>query len=271
MRTAGCRHEREGTGYAAVDLTADEVVIGQASEVPLSETQGLQIPVAQAQIGSELERRTNTRRRNPSRTARPPVDIDFDEWGYFVTPAPNCGLVKQSEVRRIKAGPGPPLRLHTDDHRTLWIRQSVHCPGGNWGLYLEAETCLPRGYLIAIYEGDSCDSLNIPYKEALLRWESSDYVLSHPASRYVVNGALECGAARANDSFGDANAFLYFNPRLRRFELRLAAWILAGFYEILVNYTAPHRKSSFWTEENIAKLPEVTQQRARAFYRDKQE
>ena len=83
-----------------------------------------------------------------------------------------------------------------------------------------------------------------------------------------MNGALECGAARANDSFGDANAFLYFNPRLRRFELRLAAWIAAGFYEILVNYTERHQRSSFWTEEAILKLPLETQQRARAFYRD---
>ena len=78
-------------------------------------------------------------------------------------------------------------------------------------------------------------------------------------------------AYNMQNSFGDANAFLYFNPRQRRFELRLATWVLAGFYEILVNYTAPHRKSSFWTEENIAKLPAETRRRARAFYRDMHE
>ena len=67
----------------------------------------------------------------------------------------------------------------------------------------------------------------------------------------MVNGALTSGAARANDSFGDANTFLYIYSKKRRVELRLAVDIPAGFYEALVNYTPPHQASSFWTEDRI--------------------
>ena len=130
------------------------------------------------------------------------------------------------------------------------------------------ESGLRRGHLIAVYDGDSCDSLGILYADALEQWEDSEYVLSHPKAKYAVNGAPTYSAARANDSFGDANAFLYFNERLRRFELRLTVDLPAGFYEILVNYTEPHRRSSFWTAEAIARLPKETQQRARRFYSD---
>ena len=82
-----------------------------------------------------------------------------------------------------------------------------------------------------------------------------------------MNGALSCGAARANDSFGDANTFLYFNHHKRRVELRLAVDVPDGFYEALVNYTAPHQESEYWTEDRISLLPAETQKKARAFYR----
>ena len=100
----------------------------------------------------------------------------------------------------------------------------------------------------------------------MARWKGGDYVLSNSAYRYVVNGDLSSGAARANDSFGDANVFLYFNYHKRRVELRLAADVEEGMYEALVNYTAPHQESVYWTEDRIALLPVATQQKARRFY-----
>ena len=103
------------------------------------------------------------------------------------------------------------------------------------------------------------------------KWAGSDYVISGSAHRYVVNGALTSGAARANDSFGDANTFLYFNPNKRRVELRLAVDVSAGFYEALVNYTPPHQASTFWTEDRLLLLPEETRRRARVFYRDRED
>ena len=210
---------------------------------------------------------TSVKRRNPHRSARPPADIDFADGEYFITPAMACGLITPLATSRIKASQGPMISLHPDDYRHLWVRPSELCLGANLGLFLEATgSGLRRGHLIAVYEGDSIDSLDISYQEALNLWNESDYVLSHPKYRYVVNGAPTCSAARANDSFGDANAFLYFNKRLRRFELRLTVDLEAGFYEILVNYTTPHQKSSFWTKEAIARLPADTQLRAREFY-----
>ena len=44
-----------------------------------------------------------------------------------------------------------------------------------------------------------------------MRWAASDYVFSELAHRYVVNGDLKCGAARANESFGDTNAKFVYN------------------------------------------------------------
>ena len=94
-------------------------------------------------------------------------------------------------------------------------------------------------------------------------------MFSESAHSYVVNGDLTCGAARANDSFGDTNAkFFYNRTLLRRVELRLMVRVPKGFYEVLVNYTTPHMKSLYWTEEKIASLPWATQERARKFYSD---
>ena len=208
------------------------------------------------------------RRRNPPRASRPPEDIDLGEWGFFLTPNPSCGRIASSAVDGIKQSEGPVLRRHVDDHPLLWCRESVCCPGANKGLYFEIKGGgRKRGHLVAVYDGDSCDSLNIPYRKAMERWSGGDYVLSNSAYRYVVNGNLSCGAARANDSFGDANTFLYFNPHKRRVELRLAVDLPDGFYEALVNYTAPHQESAYWTEDRIALLPAETQKIARKFYR----
>ena len=113
-----------------------------------------------------------------------------------------------------------------------------------------------------MYEGESNDSLEITSKAAMDNWKGSDYVLSNSDYRYVVNGDLRSGAARANESFGDAN------KNKRRVELRLAVDLSAGFYEALVNYTPPHQASSFWTQDRILLLPEETRKYARAFYRD---
>ena len=169
---------------------------------------------------------------------------------------------------KVKQSSGPELIFHPDDHPLLWCRESVCCPGANRGLFFEIKGGgRKRGHLIAVYEGDSCDSLGIPYREAMKRWSGGEYVLSNSAYRYVVNGALSSGAARANDSFGDANTFLYFNSHKRRVELRLAVDVPDGFYEALVNYTAPHQESEYWTEDRMAALPAATQQKARAFYR----
>ena len=232
----------------------------RVKEIPLGE----QCEEAQ---DADLPMESPVRRRNPARRARPPTDIDLSDWGFFVTPGVECGQIKASEVNRIKMSQGPNHLPHSDDYLYLWVRPSELCSGGNLGLFLEVmESGLRRGHLIAVYDGESCDSLGILYLDALKLWEDSEYVLSQPKAQYAVNGASTCSAARANDSFGDANAFLYFNERLRRFELRLAIDLPAGFYEILVNYTEPHRRSSFWTAEAIARLPKETQQRARSFY-----
>ena len=206
------------------------------------------------------------KRRNPTRVSRPPVDIDLCEWGYFLTPDPMCGRIASERARQIKQGEGPALRAHPEDHKGLWCRESAFCPGANNGLFCELQTGRKRGHLIAVYEGESNDSLNITYQTAMERWKGSEYVLSNSDYRYVVNGDLSSGAARANESFGDANTFLYFNNNKRRVELRLAADLPAGFYEALVNYTPPHQASSFWTEDRILLLPEETRKRARAFY-----
>ena len=83
------------------------------------------------------------------------------------------------------------------------------CPGANLGLFFEVKgPGLKRGHLLAVYEGDSCDSLGISYKQAVVKWKDSEYVLSHSHHRFVVNGALTSGAARGNDSFGDANTLM---------------------------------------------------------------
>ena len=58
-----------------------------------------------------------------------------------------------------------------------------------------------------------------------------------------------------------------FNHYKRRVELRLAVDVPEGFYEALVNYTAPHQESAYWTEERIALLPVATQRKARNFYK----
>ena len=140
-----------------------------------------------------------------------------------------------------------------------------------YGLFFETGG-MKRGHLLAVYEGGSCDSLGNSYQTAMKRWQGSEYVLSNSAHRFVVNGALTCGAVKANESFGDANCFLYFNRSKRRVELRLAADIPGGFYEaFLVNYTPPHQASSFWTEDRILLLPEETRRRARKFYCDSED
>ena len=121
-------------------------------------------------------------------------------------------------------------------------------------------------YAILYCDGDSTDSLGVTYQEALRRWSDSDYVFSDSAHRYVVNGALTCAAARANESFGDTNAKIMFNSKLRRAEIRLGAPVREGMYEGLINYTAPHMPSPYWTKDKLALLPELTQQKANKFY-----
>ena len=206
-------------------------------------------------------------RRNPTRSARPPKGLDLDTWDFADSDFTACGLISPDRVSEILAGEGAELISHPDDHVQMWIRRSVCCPEGGYGLFFAApKGGLRAGYLLAIYTGDSTDSLKIGYREALTRWSTSDYVFSDPAYRYVVNGNLTCAAARANESFGDTNVKLWFNGTLRRAELRLSAPVREGFYEGLTNYTAPHQPSPYWTEEKLVSLPLSTQQRARKFY-----
>ena len=62
--------------------------------------------------------------------------------------------------------------------------------------------------------------------------------------------SLSSGDARAEESFGAVNAFIYFNSTLRRVELLLAAnTSISGYYESLVNYTEPHKPSPYWTKK----------------------
>ena len=65
--------------------------------------------------------------------------------------------------------------------------------------------------ILAIYKGDSTDSLLTSYREALRRWRHSGNIFSESAASYVVNRDLKCGAARASESFGDANAKFFYN------------------------------------------------------------
>ena len=70
-------------------------------------------------------------------------------------------------------------------------------------------------------------------------------MLSNFTYQDVVNGALSGIAARAccYESFGNVNTFLYFNFQKRTTgELWLAVDVPGGFYEALVNYTAPHQE-----------------------------
>ena len=122
---------------------------------------------------------------------------------------------------------------------------------------------LRAGHLLEVYTGESTDSLEISYREALARWAYSDYVFSDSDHFFVVNGALTCPATRANESFGETNAKLVFNSKWRRAELRLGAPVRKGLYEGLINYTAPHLISPYWTEDKLVSLPPSTQKQAR--------
>ena len=206
-------------------------------------------------------------RRNPVRTARPPQGLDLDNWEFADTSISSCGFIPPDKVAAILASEGVEIRRHPDDHGQLWIRKSFFCPNGGFSLFFEAPPGgLRAGYLLAVYDGDSTESLGITYQEALRRWSDSDYVFSDSAHRYVVNGALTCAAARANESFGDTNAKIMFNSKLRRAEIRLGAPVREGMYEGLINYTAPHMPSPYWTKDKLALLPELTQQKANKFY-----
>ena len=206
-------------------------------------------------------------RRNPPRVARPPKGLDLDTWDFANTPGTACGLIPPDRALAVLAGEGAAIIRHPDDHSQLWIRRSEFCPNGGFGMFFAApKGGLRAGYLLAVYIGESTDSLEISYREALARWTSSDYVFSDSDHRYVVNGALTCAAARANESFGETNAKLVFNSKERRAELRLGAPVQEGLYEGLVNYTAPHMPSPYWTEDKLDCLPLSTQKKARAFY-----
>ena len=98
------------------------------------------------------------------------------------------------------------------------------------------------------------------------RWAASDYVFSDSEHRYVVNGDLKCEAARENESFGDTNTKFVYKRASRGVELRLVARVPEGFYEALVNYTSPHMKSPYWTEDKIICFPMPTQRKARQWY-----
>ena len=120
--------------------------------------------------------------------------------------------------------------------------------GKGMGCFVNFSHKTKKGILLGICEGPCNDELSITYEEALRGWVNSDYVLVEARHGYVVNGGLHSGPARASESFGQANAFLYFNERLRRFELRLAGNVKPGLYEILINYTKPNCPSAYyWT------------------------
>ena len=120
--------------------------------------------------------------------------------------------------------------------------------------------------LLGIYAGITHEVLGISYEEALRRWSTSDYVLVEPRYGYAINGGLYSGLAQANDSFGQANAFLHFNRKLRRFELRVAGDVTPGQYEILINCTKPHCLSAYWTTRRVYLLPAATRVKCPSFY-----
>lgn len=193
--------------------------------------------------------------------------MDLDNWEFADASLTTCGRIAPERIDDILAGEGVEMIRHPEDHNLLWIRPSVFCPNGGFGMFFAAPPGgLRAGHLLAVYIGDSTDTLGITYREALRRWSHSDYVFSESTARYVVNGALTCAAARANESFGETNAKLVYNSKLRRAEVRLGAPVQEGLYEGLINYTAPHEPSPYWTEEKLADLPESTQRKARVFY-----
>ena len=59
--------------------------------------------------------------------------------------------------------------LRTKDYEKLWSRESKCCPGAKYSLFFEVEKGMKRGHLLAVYEGDSCGSLEITYQEAMKR------------------------------------------------------------------------------------------------------
>ena len=113
----------------------------------------------------------------------------------------------------------------------------------------------------------SLSDLNLTYSDAVKQWAHSDYVFADAQHNYVVNGHLSSGAARANESFGVINAFIYFNTERCRAELLVAANIyISGYYEGLVNYTEPHKPSPYWTTRRVSLLPASTRAKCMNFY-----
>ena len=163
------------------------------------------------------------------------------------------------------------LRHHHLDYKPSWVQPSHFCPGGGQGLFFEVKPgrTLPAGTLIGIYSGRDNTMLRISVKEARARFQSSNYVMTYEPGRYIVdgqNGNVISGPAWCNDNFEMFNCLFSWNPVFKRIELHTKAPLGEGYYEALVNYSDPGKKSGFWTDEKILLLPPESRARCIAYY-----
>jgi hypothetical protein len=165
------------------------------------------------------------------------------------------------------------LHQHRSDYKPAWVQPSHFCPAGGQGLFFEVRPgrTLPAGTLIGIYSGRDNKTLKLSYKEARTRFQSSNYVMTYDPCQYVVdgqNGQRISGPAWCNDNFDMFNCLFSWNPNLKRIELHTKAPLGEGYYEALVNYSDPGKKSSFWTDEKILLLPPESRARCIAYSRE---
>ena len=204
-------------------------------------------------------------RRNPSRIARPACR-DVSDYPLLSMSEMLPGRIPDDIAKELIAQGGPDLIRHPQDHRHMWIRPSHHCPGGGYGIIFRLDTNVPRGYLVGIYCGPTNELMNLTYDEAVKAWDASDYLMGYPQHNYVVDGDLTSGPTRANEGFQITNCFFVYNPIYRWVELRLKGCGQPGYYEGLVNYTEPHRPSSYWTTHRVSLLPPAARANCRSFY-----
>ena len=154
-----------------------------------------------------------------------------------------------------------------------WVAPSHFCSGGGLVLFFRVPEGrrLPAGTLIGVYTGRSNFDPKVPYATAMEAYADSDYVLAHPASRFVVDAMTPLtgvcsGPGRANDNFDMVNCYLNYNPARKRMELLTRAPLGPGVYEALVNYDHPDSPPCYWSATRRARLPPDSLARCLRYY-----
>jgi hypothetical protein len=244
--------------WDGLDLSASEPEGGYSS--PLSSSSLTPQP---------LEDLRDRRRRLPPRGVR--VTMGHSDGLQLLADCITDGLLPHGTSEPLPAA--VVHRRHMDDYKLSWVAPSHFCSGGGLGLFFHVpkDRRLPAGTLIGVYSGRSNFEHKVPYATAIAAYSDSDYVLAHPAARFVVDAmnpltGVCAGPGRANDNFDMVNCYLNYNPVRKRMELLTRAPLGPGVYETLVNYDNPGSPPCYWSAERRARLPMASLARCLRYY-----